>query len=511
MEKRNMLTEKDYARLTARGMDPARVEEQLESFRRGFPYLAIDRAAVAGDGILKLDAEKAAELAVMYSRAVGGLSVEKFVPASGAASRMFKELYEYVSEGRPSAAVESVLSGLEKFAFYEDLTALGINMKDPKAVVGAIVGGDFSERTGLGLGGKPKGLIKFHKYTDGGRTAMEEHLVEVALYGGSPARIHFTVSPEHMEDFKRLVDERIGAFSAKYGVEYEIDYSVQDPATDTIAVNPDNTPFRENSSVREGDDGGDILFRPGGHGALIENLNRIDADLIFIKTVDNVVPDHLKGDTVLYKKALAAVALDLQQRIFSYLKAIDSASSAGTSTVDPAELRQFIEEKLCYRFPASVSGKPVEPTLADMRRVLDRPLRVCGMVRNEGEPGGGPFWARTSLGMEGALSLQIAESSQIDPMVRKELMGEGTHFNPVDLICAVRDFKGRKFDLTQYVDRETGFISEKSKDGRSLKALELPGLWNGAMADWTTVFVEVPVSTFAPVKTVADLLRPQHR
>lgn len=506
MEKRNMLTEKDYAQLAGRGMAPARAEEQLESFRRGFPYLAIDRAAVAGDGILKLDAEKAAELAVMYGRAVGGLSVEKFVPASGAASRMFRELYEYVSEGRASTTVESVLSGLEKFAFYEDLTALGINMKDPKAVVGAIVGGDFSEGTGLGLGEKPKGLIKFHKYADGGRTAMEEHLVEVALYGGSPARIHFTVSPEHMEDFKRLADERIGAFSAKYGVEYGIDYSVQEPATDTIAVNPDNTPFREGTS---GD--GEILFRPGGHGALIENLNRIDADLIFIKTVDNVVPDHLKGDTVLYKKALAAVALDLQQRVFSYLKAIDSASSSGASAVDRAELRQFIEEKLCYRFPASASGKPVEPTLADMRRVLDRPLRVCGMVRNEGEPGGGPFWARTSLGMEGALSLQIAESSQIDPTVRKELMGGGTHFNPVDLVCAVRDFKGRKFDLTQYVDKETGFISEKSKDGRSLKALELPGLWNGAMADWTTVFVEVPVSTFAPVKTVADLLRPQHQ
>ncbi|MCC8063167.1 MAG: DUF4301 family protein, partial [Rikenellaceae bacterium] len=336
------------------------------------------------------------------------------------------------------------------------------------------------------------------------RPAKEEDLVERALYGGSPARILFTVSPEHMEDFKRLVSEKIGAFSAKYGVEYEITYSVQEPSTDTIAVNPDNTPFREGDSQS-----GEILFRPGGHGALIENLNRIDADLIFIKTVDNVVPDHLKGDTVLYKKALAAVALELQQQVFSYLKAIDASS--GAAAVDAAELKRFIEEKLCYRFPASLSGKPVEPTIADMRRVLDRPLRVCGMVRNEGEPGGGPFWAETSLGMPGALSLQIAESSQIDPSVRDALMGGGTHFNPVDLVCAVRDFKGKKFDLTQYIDKKTGFISEKSKDGRSLKAQELPGLWNGAMADWTTVFVEVPVTTFAPVKTVADLLRPQHQ
>ncbi len=490
-----MFTQNDYTRLAERGMDPARAEEQLEAFRAGFPYLAIDRAAVAGDGILKLDAEKAAELATLYGRSVCRLSVEKFVPASGAASRMFKELYEYVADGKSSATVERVLSGLENFAFYGDLKVLGINMKDPKAVVSAIVDND----PGLGLGKKPKGLIKFHKYAEGGRTAMEEHLVEVALYGGAPARIHFTVSPEHMEDFKRLVSEKIGAFSAKYGVEYEITYSVQEPSTDTIAVNPDNTPFREGDPQT-----GEILFRPGGHGALIENLNRIDADLIFIKTVDNVVPDHLKGDTVLYKKALAAVALELQQQVFSYLKAIDASS--GAATVDAAELKRFIEEKLCYRFPAGV-----EPTLADMRRVLDRPLRVCGMVRNEGEPGGGPFWAGTSLGMPGALSLQIAESSQIDPSVRDALMGGGTHFNPVDLVCAVRDFKGKKFDLTQYIDKKTGFISEKSKDGRSLKAQELPGLWNGAMADWTTVFVEVPISTFAPVKTVADLLRPQHQ
>ena len=494
-----MFTQKDLTQLNARGMNPATAEEQLEAFRNGFPYLAIDRAAVVGDGIRKLDPEKAAELAVMYGKSVCRLTVEKFVPASGAASRMFKELYEYVGERKASAAVEAVLSGLEKFAFYEDLVKQQVNMKDPKAMVAAIVGGDPAEGTGLGLGKKPKGLIKFHKYPQGGRTAMEEHLVEVALYGGSPAKIHFTVSPEHMEDFKALVGERLGEYATKYGVEYEITYSVQEPSTDTIAVNPDNTPFREGDAAD-----GDILFRPGGHGALIENLNRIDADLIFIKTVDNVVPDHLKGDTVLYKKALGAVALELQQQIFSYLKAIDGGMADHEAFV--SEVRQFVEEKLCYRFPAGASV-----TMADLRRVLDRPLRVCGMVRNEGEPGGGPFWAQTSLGMPGTLSLQIAESSQIDPEHRKALMGGGTHFNPVDLVCAVRNFQGKKFDLTQYIDKKTGFISEKSKDGRPLKAQELPGLWNGAMADWTTVFVEVLISTFAPVKTVVDLLRPQHQ
>ena len=496
-----MFTQKDLTQLTSRGIEPARVEEQLEAFRTGFPYLTIDRAAVVADGIVKLDPEKAVELAALYGKSVCRLKVEKFVPASGAASRMFKDLYEYVGENKASAMIETVLSGLEKFAFYDDLTALGINMKDPKAVIAAMIETDPVTGAGLGLGKRPKGLIKFHKYAQGGRTAMEEHLVEVALYGGNPARIHFTVSPEHMDDFKRLADERIGAFSAKYGVEYEITYSIQEPSTDTVAVNLDNTPFRQGDAQT-----GEILFRPGGHGALIENLNRIDADLIFIKTVDNVVPDQQKGDTVLYKKALAAIALELQQQIFSYLKTIDGAGEKAVDAAFVDEVRQFIEQKLCYRFP-----KGAQPALADLRRILDRPLRVCGMVRNEGEPGGGPFWAETSVGFPGALSLQIAESSQIDPAVRKELMGGGTHFNPVDLVCAVRNFQGKKFDLTQYIDKKTGFISEKSKEGRSLKALELPGLWNGAMTDWTTVFVEVPITTFAPVKTVADLLRPQHQ
>lgn len=496
-----MFTEKDLAQLAARGVDPRRVEEQLEAFRTGFPYLKIDRAAVVGDGIVRLEPERVQELAATYGRVVaeGRVAVEKFVPASGAASRMFKELYEFVAEGKDSKTVEAVWEGIGRFAFYEDLAALGIDMRDRKAVVGAIVEGEPEEGTGLGLGKRPKGLIKFHAYPapEGGRTAMEEHLVEVALYGGRPARIHFTVSPEHRAGFERQAAEAVGALARKYGVEFEISYSVQEPATDTVAVNPDNTPFRSGGSAD-----GEILFRPGGHGALIENLNRIDADLIFVKTVDNVVPDHLKGDTVLYKKALGAMAMELQRQIFSYLKAIDSSESG----VDWAEVRRFIEERLCYRFPEGG-----EPTPADLRRVLDRPLRVCGMVRNEGEPGGGPFWAQTSVGMSGALSLQIAESSQIDPQVRGDLMGGGTHFNPVDLVCAVRDFRGRKFDLRRFVDPKTGFISEKSKDGRPLKAQELPGLWNGAMADWTTVFVEVPISTFAPVKTVADLLRGQHQ
>ncbi len=384
-----MLTEKDITQIKKRGMTPQAVEGQLAFFRSDFPPLRIERAATVGDGILPLDADKAAELAAMYDRAVGGLVIEKFVPASGAATRMFRELFEYVAQGRSSDVVEQVLEGLDKLAFYDDLVELGVRkMKDPKEVIGVIIGGrpDAPERLerGLGYGNQPKGLIKFHKYKgkDAARTAMEEHLVEVALYGGNPAKIHFTVWPEHQKGFEKLVKEKIKGYAAKYGVEYEITYSAQDPATDTIAVNPDNTPLREGGKRKDHSDGR-LVFRPGGHGALINNLERIDADLIFIKTVDNVVPDHLKADTILYKKALAAIALELQQQVFSYLKAIDSGKDNAKFR---EELRQFVEEKLCYRFPQSKS----EPGIDELRRALDRPLRVCGMVRNEGEPGGGP-------------------------------------------------------------------------------------------------------------------------
>lgn len=500
-----MFNSKDLDQIAERGMTPETVERQLGYFRTGFPFLEIDRAAVVGDGILKLEPEQAAEWSTMYDRAAAWLKIEKFVPASGAATRMFKDLYEYVGEGKSSEAVEAVLNGIEKFAFYDQLKGLGTPMKNPKQVIGAIIEGTpqatGSEKRGLGYGSQPKGLILFHRYKKESRTAMEEHLVEVALYGGSPAKIHFTVSPEHQAGFEKLAAEKVKGYAAMYGVDYEITYSVQDPATDTIAVNPDNAPFREGGLAADQSDGR-LVFRPGGHGALIHNLDRIDADVIFIKTVDNVVPDHLKADTVLYKKALAAIALELQQQVFAYLRTIDGKTKSGEEDFRK-EVQQFVEQELRYRFP-----KGAAPDLKELRKVLDRPLRVCGMVRNEGEPGGGPFWVRNQ---DGVTTLQIAESSQIDPTERERLMGGGTHFNPVDLVCAVRNFKGRKFDLERYVDPKTGFISVKSKDGRLLKAQELPGLWNGAMADWTTLFVEVPISTFAPVKTVVDLLRPQHQ
>lgn len=473
-----MFTSKDLSLMAAKGIAVEKVNSQIDYFKKGFPFLPIDRAAVVGDGITRLTAEQAANYATKYDGA--SAQTLKFVPASGAATRMFKELFEYVQQGKESPAIDKVMSDIDKFAFYPDLLELGVDTKDPKATISAII------LQGLWYGKQPKGLLKFHKYEDGNRTALEEHLVEGAKYAavkGKPIRIHFTVSPEHQDGFEKRVAEKIDYYQKKFGVTYEINYSMQKTGTDTIAVNPDNTPFREED--------GSLLFRPAGHGALLDNLNDLQADVIFIKTVDNVVPDHLKTDTILYKKALAAIALELQAQIFQYIRQIDS------KTADMEAIAKFIEEKLGYKLTAG----------SDLREILNRPLRVCGMVKNEGEPGGGPFWVKA---IDGSQSLQIAESSQISPD-QKPLMKEATHFNPVDLVCAVMDYEGQKFDLSRFVDPQTGFISEKSKDGRALRAQELPGLWNGAMANWNTVFVEVPISTFAPVKTVVDLLRREHQ
>ena len=406
----------------------------------------------------------------------------KFVPASGAATRMFKELFEFVNEDKRGKGIDTLLGRIGEFAFWPELQAVLPAGADDKATVRAIVG------EGLNYGGKPKGLVTFHAYPEGARKAVEEHLVEGAAYAVSDGvvRIHFTVSPEHRAGFEALLAEKVPVYEARFGVKYDISFSVQKPSTDTVAVNPDNTLFRQ--------DDGTLLFRPAGHGALIENLNEIDADVVFIKNIDNVTTDANRGDTVRYKKALAGMLLALQERTFGYLRAL----RAGTA--DTAEVAAFVEEQLCVKLPEHCDAALLEA-------LLDRPIRVCGMVRNEGEPGGGPFWVANPDGTE---SLQIAESSQIAPE-DMPLMQSATHFNPVDLVCGVRDSAGGKFDLRQYTDPSTGFISSKSAGGRPLRAQELPGLWNGAMARWNTVFVDVPVSTFSPVKVVQDLLRPQHR
>ena len=477
-----MFTPQDLKQIADHGLTPEQVEAQVENFRRGFPFLKVVRAASPGDGVLVLgDAETDAAVA-RYDAAVTGLRVVKFVPASGAATRMFKELFEFVNEGKRGTGIDTLLENIERFAFWPELRAVLPAGADDRSTVDAIVNG------GLNYGHKPKGLVTFHAYPEGARKAVEEHLAEGAAYAASNGAVclHFTVSPEYMEAFRALLAEKVPLYEARYGVRYDISFSVQKPATDTVAVNPDNTFFRQED--------GSLLFRPAGHGALIENLNEIDADLVFIKNIDNVTTDARRGDTVRYKKALAGVLLDLQRQAFDFIRAID----AGAADLDA--VARFVETRLCVLLPENYDA-------ALLRAVLDRPIRVCGMVRNEGEPGGGPFWVANPDGTE---SLQIAESSQIAP-ADLPLMKSATHFNPVDLVCGVRDAKGRHFDLRRYVDPETGFISSKSSGGRELRAQELPGLWNGSMARWNTVFVDVPVSTFSPVKVVQDLLRPQHQ
>lgn len=478
-----MFTEQDIEQIGAHGLCVADAERQMLRFREGFPYLDICRAAVAGDGILQADGAAAERYGAVYRELRPQRKVVKFVPASGAATRMFKALFEFLNDGVRSREVDELLAGLDRFAFAERLAEFTGGSRDPRTVVSNIL------TEGLGYGTLPKALILFHRYPDRNRTAFEEHLAEGALYAagvGSEVCIHFTVSAEHREQFERLAAETVPFYEARFGVKYRIGYSCQKPSTDTLAVNPDDTPLRDGQ--------GRLLFRPAGHGALIENLNEIDADLVFIKNIDNVTTDARRGDTVRYKKVLAGILLDLEERAFEYLKALE----VGGAELEP--IAEFIEKRLCVKLPADYDS-------ALLRAVLDRPIRVCGMVRNEGEPGGGPFWVGNPDGTE---SLQIAESSQISPD-DLPLMQSATHFNPVDLVCGVRDSKGRKFDLRKYTDPATGFISSKSAGGRELRAQELPGLWNGAMARWNTVFVDVPVTTFSPVKVVQDLLRPQHQ
>lgn len=505
-----MITTQDEELLAKKGISEAQIAEQLACFQKGFPYLRLDAAASIEKGILAPAAdEQKAYLAAWDAYTKTNKTIVKFVPASGAASRMFKNLFEFLDAGydKPTTKFEQTFfDEIENFAFYDDLnvacqrtagkeiSAL-IDEENYKSIVATLL-----EVAGLNYGALPKGLLKFHKYSEGSRTPLEEHLAEGAMYAtgkSGKVNVHFTVSAEHRELFKILVAEKADDFGKRYGVNYNITFSEQKPNTDTIAADMDNQPFRDNDK---------LLFRPGGHGALIENLNDLDADIIFIKNIDNVVPDRLKEDTVTYKKLIAGVLVSLQEQAFEYLELLDSGKYAHEQVM---EILQFVQKSLFCKNPETKELEDAELVIY-LKNKLNRPMRVCGMVKNVGEPGGGPFLA---YNCDGTISLQILESSQIDmdDPVKKEMFEKGTHFNPVDLVCAVRDYKGHKFDLAKFVDKATGFISYKSKSGKDLKALELPGLWNGAMSDWSTVFVEVPLSTFNPVKTVNDLLREQHQ
>lgn len=481
--------------INQRGSKVEEVKRQFANFESGFPFANINRPAVVDDGIVRMDEDQVAELEAEYAYASKDKSIEKFVPASGAASRMFKDLYallnEQISDEQKKLA-DTFLNTLTRYPFFESLKK---NMQDKGLdIEKKMKEGDFRviisnllEKEGLNYGNLPKGLLLFHSYDNETRTALEEHLLEAALYAnnGKEANLHFTVSEHHLELFKAKVAELLPKYEQKFGISYNVSFSMQAAATDTLAATEDNKPFR--------DENGELLFRPGGHGALIHNLNSRDADIIFVKNIDNVTKENLVAPTVTYKKVLASYLLQLQSMQFQYLKQLEEGN------VDPmtlCEIMDFAETSLMVH----VDEQPTEEELFEL---LNRPLRVCGMVKNEGEPGGGPFWVTDT---DGNCSLQIVESSQIAPEM-KSIMQKATHFNPVDMVCATKDYKGRKFNLLEYVDEKTGFISSKSYNGQTLKAMELPGLWNGAMADWITVFVEVPLATFNPVKTVFDLLK----
>ena len=505
-----MLLPTDENILLQRGISHQQIEDQLRSFVTGFPYLEIRSAATIGDGIIFLSDEDQKTFLDEWEKYLRtDASVLKFVPASGAASRMFKDLFEFLegTDEEPTKIFENkFFEEIEKFAFYDDLNKVCISnsgksipelilAKQHKNIVSNLL-----SVNGLNYGALPKGLLKFHSYPHEKRTPMQEHLVEGALYAASisnEVNIHFTVSKEHRALFEKHLNESLTSYEEKFKVKYNVGFSEQKPSTDTIAANAENMPFR---------DEGKLVFRPGGHGALIENLNDLNADVIFIKNIDNVVPDSIKGQTVKYKKLIAGILVHIQQQTFAFLKELENEN---ISDAKLSVIAQFCEKKLNNQNVnlKLLSGNELRNYLYNK---LNRPIRVCGMVKNVGEPGGGPL---LTVNPDGTVSPQILESSQINQnnAADKEKMMNSTHFNPVDLVCGVKDFMGKKFNLLQFVDKNTGFISLKSKNGKDLKALELPGLWNGAMSDWNTILVEVPIETFNPVKTVNDLLRKEHQ
>ncbi|MBR4882243.1 MAG: DUF4301 family protein [Bacteroidales bacterium] len=481
-----MLSEHLKAQIDARGISAETFETQLKNFETGFPYLTIEDAATPAKGIKVLSEEEQAKYIAAADAFTG--NVYKFVPASGAATRMFKDLFEAadalkagekLKEGSPAA---KFVENITLFPFFDAQNILNLTLY-PKA---------------WNYGSMPKGLIQVHKYENENRTPFEEHLVEGALYAkdkNGDVRMVVTVSVEHQKGFEELYAQVKEKYEQRFGCKYHVTFTNQQPSTDIVAVDMENKPFTK--------DDGSLLFRPGGHGALLANLNDIDADVLVIKNIDNVVKESLLDETIRWKKILVGMATELQAKVFGYLKQLDEQGDAVSAEL-VAEIKEFMEKEFCVSVPQT--GAELVKVL---REKLDRPVRICGMVKNEGEPGGGPY---VILGEDGTTSLQILEAAQIDKNNAKamEAMKGATHFNPVDLVCAVKNYKGEKYDLSKHTDPKTGFISEKSFQGRALKAQELPGLWNGAMSDWNTQFVETPLITFNPVKTVLDLLREQH-
>lgn len=507
-------SDKDIEQIKAYGLSVDEVEDQIINFIKGFPYVKLHESVSKGNGLLDMSKAEIDNTIRYYEENKTKHSILKFVPSSGAATRMFKDLMEfsglymgmpYNMKNFPSA--HKTLDNIESFAFYEELESIinasGITLEEH------MVSGNYTTvvnyiltEIGLNYGKLPKALIAFHRYPEAEerkvRYAIEEHLVEGANYAreeSSQVNIHFTVSPEHKEAVMELVSKVQPYYEEVFGVKYLINYSLQKKETDTIAVNPDNTIAYDKDDK--------LIFRPSGHGALIENLNDIKGDIIFIKNIDNVAHDKLKPHTYKYKKLIAGTLIKVQEEVFSALRKLESGNLKSQDVVDIITL--------CNKIGINLSEE--EKKSEDMMQVLfdklNRPIRVCGVVKNQGEPGGGPFWVIK----DGLRSLQIVESSQVNMLDedQKTIFQTSQYFNPVDLVCGVKDYKSRNFDLRNFIDKDSGFISNKSKDGKLIKAQELPGLWNGAMANWITLFVEVPIQTFTPVKEVNDLLRDEHQ
>ncbi|MHB8799267.1 MAG: DUF4301 family protein [Thermoanaerobaculia bacterium] len=515
MKAGGLFTERDLATLARAGIDPSEAGRQVELLTSPPAPAALVRPCTRGDGIERISEERHRDLLSLFEEAEKDGRLSKLVPASGAATRMFQSLRRALDEpettfeehaaraerGDASAAeVVRFVERLEELPFAEELRAAAGEtvFSDPRRRLAELLGALLLP-SGLGLASRPKGLVPFHLEEEGARTPFEEHLVEAALTvrsasGRTP--VHFTVADEARGEFEALLERHRPSLERRLHARFDVTFSVQERSSDTLAVALDGAPFRTAD--------GELLLRPGGHGALLGNLAALEGDVVFVKNVDNVVPDSRKGPTLLWKKLLAGRLLEVERRARHLVSLLDSEAPGAA------------DEAIAYLRETFGEATAESDTLADVERRrwvrarLARPLRVCGVVRNEGEPGGGPFWVR---GRDGRLARQIVESAEADlsDPAQKALWGSGTHFNPVDLVLSLRDGEGRPWDLPRFVDEEAVFVSRKSNEGVPLLALERPGLWNGAMAFWNTLFVEVPIETFAPVKTVLDLLRPEHR
>jgi len=517
MFEEKMFTEKDRQQILGKGISIEQIELQLENFRKGFPFAELVKPSTTEFGLKKFDQKYTEKFAAYFTENMKFISIVKFVPASGAASRMFSHLFAWLeknknNENQPlsdaeydSNSAEYFIQNIRNFAFFEDLKEImAAGGQDIEACIKnqhyvPIIDFLLTEK-GLNYAALPKALIKFHRHSGKNRTALDEHLAEGAelCRDIDKADIHFTISPEHIEKFEFHLLHALPFFEEQFKIKYNIRHSEQKPSTDIIAVDESNQPFRNAD--------GSLLFRPGGHGALIHNLNELDADIVFVKNIDNVAPGSKSSDTVFYKKVLAGYLLYLRYHVYEFIRILDSGNLAKDSLT---KIIDFTQKEMSHDFSENFQSLDLSGKATYLKKLLNRPIRVCGMVKNQGEPGGGPFFVKDA---QGNISQQIVESSQVNmnDEQQKGILKQSTHFNPVDLVCSLRDYKGNKFDLLQFVDPATGFISSKTKDGKPLRAQELPGLWNGAMAFWNTVFVEVPISTFNPVKTVNDLLRKEH-